>query len=138
MSRHREILREETPTVTPAPEPISHRAAIKTAFCIVLLLCIIPLWRLLMHMLLNIRISQKDPNRAVISIWRCSKRVSRFGVQIPPEIQNCAEKAFFSAHGISPKEYLSCNTILKNTIREAYAQLSPARKFCFKYLWGLI
>ena len=132
------IRQEEISADIPAPSALPAQTAVKTVLWLVLLLCVLPLWRLLCRLILNCRIGQKDPNRAAIAVWRCSERAARFGVVFPPEILNCAEKAFFSAQGVSREESLSCRALLQSTLREAYPGLPLFKRFCLKYLWGLI
>ena len=55
---------------------------------------------------------------------------------MPMEIRNCAEKAFFSAHGVSAEEVGECLALFSHTVEETDSRLSPFRRFLFRFLYA--
>ena len=104
---------------------------------LLLLIAALPLWYLLRRALWRRSMEQRDPNRAAVAIWRCAKRVEGFGGTMPDEIRSCAEKAVFSASGVSEEELRVCRERLTQMTNERDAALKPLRRMAFRYLHGL-
>ncbi len=108
------------------------------ALVIILAAAALPLRYSLLRRLSIRSLSQSDGSKCAVAIWRQARRISAYGPDIPVEISNCAEKASFSLHQISPQELSVCLDLLNNMAEQTYKELKPIKKFVFKYLKGLI
>lgn len=146
----------ETPMVTPAPtlpvgivKPQENAPVVpernsalpwRTIWTVLgsLLLLTLPwLWRLLIRTVWQRRLHAQETNRAAVALWKRAQQLSSFGRDVPAEIQNCAEKAVFSAFGITEEEFSACLALLDREIDACYAQLSLPKKLRFLFLYGL-
>ena len=132
------IVRQETESVSsPATASGGFRKVLQVALPILLLLAAVPVWRLAVRGYWRRRISSLDRNRAAAALYRRSKCLSRFGVSVPLEIQNCAEKAYFSAQGVNAEEVQLCQEIFLRTVEETYSRLTPMKRFLFLFVYAL-
>lgn len=143
-------LREEAASPTPLPVGVlqspqetsdvqstfAARKTLRSALILVLLLSAPPVWRRLVRALRHRCLERGDPNRSAAALWRLSQRVKRFGGYVPVEIQNCAEKAYFSAKGVTADEVRACRALLERQIDKLYPSLSLPKRFLFRYLYG--
>ncbi len=113
------------------------RGTPRLAILLLLLLAAPFLWRVLIRMYWKKRICSKDVNKAAVAIWKRSQRTARFGVSVPAEIQNCAEKACFSAKGADKSDLLPCYPLLEAQAEEAYRKAPFPKKLVLRYLYGL-
>lgn len=81
----------------------------------------------------NRRINSRDGKKAAIEIWRVTQKLSRYGAEPPQAIADCAEKAAFSPHNVSPEEIKACRALLNGLIQEEYGKLSVWKRLIFKF-----
>ena len=130
------VISPETPD---PPQPVSKTAkipwgAVGAVMAVLLLLSAIPLRRAILLRAFRQRASQKDRRKAAVAVWKQAVRVSAYGVEIPEEINRCAEKAAFSLHDISREELAACQTLLDHMIQETWGHLNRFKRFNFKYI----
>ena len=133
------IVRQEQSAGASKPQG---KAALRKGLPALLLLLLaaaaLPLWRLLIRLIWDLRFRAADPNRAAVALWRRSQQLRRFGAPVPVAIQNCAEKASFSARGISADELAPCLALFSQAAGKQYSALPPLKKLLFRYVYGLI
>ena len=112
------------------------RRTLRIVVLLVLVFSALPIWRRLWRAVWRRRLAHGDPNRAAVAIWRRSERAARFGGAVPAEIRNSAEKAYFSAHGVTAEELLACRALLDRQIETIDSSLSIPKRFLFRYLYG--
>ena len=107
-------------------------------FCVLVLISLPPLWRLVIRRIWAIRLYNPRPERAAVAIWKRSAQIARFGdAGIPEKIRNCAEKAVFSAAGITGEELLPCYGKLAEQAERQYQELTVWKKIVFRFCYGL-
>ena len=107
-------------------------------FILALLAFAVPGWRWLIRKVWDARIHAQDPNRAAVALWKRAQQLQRFGGAMPRSVQNCAEKAFFSARGVTHEELAACAAQLDAEIEKQYAALRPAKRFSFRFFYGFM
>lgn len=108
------------------------------SICFILLLfTAVLLWPRLLRSIWRRRMTNPDANRAAIAVFRRSELLVRLGGTVPDEIQNCAEKAFFSAGGVSREEAARSRVLLEEALTAQLAQMSPLRCLLWRYILGL-
>ena len=118
------------------PRDFAARRTMRIVVLLVLVLSALPIWRRLLRTVWRRRLANSDPNRAAVALWRRSQRAARFGGSVPAEIRNCAEKAYFSANGVTAVELLACRALLDSQIETLDSSLSLPKRFLFRYLYG--
>ena len=113
------------------------RKALLTALCLALLLSALPVWRRICRAVWRRRMEAEDPNRAAVAIWKRSRCAARFGGSVPAEIENCAEKACFSAKGVTAEERDASRTLLDRQIAVLYPGLPLRKRLLFRCFLGL-
>lgn len=103
-----------------------------------LLIFALPLWRLVRLSARRRAISHSDGRKAAVALWRWAQSASVYGIYVPKEILDCAEKAAFSPHQVTKEELSACRRLLTQMLQEGYASLKPLKKFSFKFIHGLI
>ena len=83
------------------------------------------------------RLSSADHNRAVIAVYRRAQLLSRIVGSVPGEIQKCAEKAFFSAQGVSPEEARRCLAVWEEALRAHLDAMPLLKRLLCRYVYGL-
>lgn len=96
----------------------------------------LPVWRRLIRKLWDARVHAQDTNRAAVALYKRAQQLQRFGGAMPRSVQNCAEKAFFSARGVTEEELSACMAQLDAEIEKQYAALSPIKRFSFRFIYG--
>ena len=129
------IVQEPAEGVNLQPDAAAQRT-LRIVVLLVLVLSALPIWRRLLRAVWRSRLASGDPNRAAVALWRRSERAARFGGSVPAEIRNCAEKAYFSANGVTAQELLVCRTLLDRQIDTLDASLPVTKRFLFRYLYG--
>ena len=131
------ILHQEAESAPSSPSPSGGVQKLpRAALVLLLLLALPPAWRVLLGAYWRKRFSSPDPNRGASALYRRAQALSRFGAAMPMEIRNCAEKAFFSAHGVSAEEVGECLALFSHTVEETDSRLSPFRRFLFRFLYA--
>ena len=113
------------------------RKALLTALCLALLLSALPVWRRICRAVWRRRMEAEDPNRAAVAIWKRSRSAARFGGSVPAEIENCAEKACFSAKGVTAEERDASRMLLERQIAALYPGLPLRKRLLFRCFLGL-
>ena len=101
-----------------------------------LLLSALPAWRRIVRAFWRSRTEQANASRAAVALWKRAQRLEHFGGTVPAEIQNCAEKAYFSACGVKQEEVHACLAILEKQADLLYRALPVGKRFAFRYLYG--
>ncbi len=107
------------------------------ALLFMLLLGIPALWRCMIRKIWDMRLRDPRANRAAVALWKRSQQIARFGGEIPTQIRNCAEKAFFSASGVTQEEIAPCYELLAAQAERQYRELNVWKKISFRILYGL-
>ena len=105
---------------------------------ILLAACFLPiLIRYVTGTLRRRRLRQEDPHRAMVSIYRYARRLSRHGGTPPPLVEELAQKAAFSREGVTSEE---CRQARKAACAEAerlYRSLPWWRRLLLRWFWFL-
>ena len=88
---------------------------------------------LILRKLLQARLHDPDGKKRCVNFYRQAERVLRYGGDMPPELQQCAEKAHFSQHEISQEELQRCETQLNELTQSVAEGLSRWKKLLFRY-----
>ena len=88
---------------------------------------------LILRRLLQARLNDPDGKKRAVNFYRQAERVLRYGGEMPPELQQCAEKARFSQHEISQEELQRCAALLEELTQSVAEGLSRRRKLLFHY-----
>lgn len=109
---------------------------LRILICIVLLL-LIPLRRLLLRRFWQLRLERADSSKAAVALWKRSQALRRFGADVPKQIENCAEKAYFSAKGTTKEELDACKALFEAECQKLYSTLPLWKKFLFRFVFAL-
>ena len=118
-----------------APQPMSPALrAVLTGLAVLAALAALIFGRyLILRKLLQARLHDPDGKKRCINFYRQAECVLRYGGEMPPELQQCAEKARFSQHEISQEELQRCETQLNELTRSVAEGLSRWKKLLFRY-----
>ena len=128
------------PSPTPEPDPVNEPGSGFPWWLLLILPALVLLFFLWYGLARARFISQTqhaDGRRAVIACWRYARQAAAFGSEIPPVIQQKAEKVTFSPHTIQPEELEQCKTELQNLIDTVYPALDPIGKVRFRFFRGM-
>ena len=105
---------------------------------ILLAVCFLPiLIRYITGTLRRRRLRQEDPHRAMVSIYRYARRLSRHGGTLPPLVEELAQKAAFSRDGVTLEE---CRLARKAASAEAerfYRSCPWWKRLLLRWFWFL-
>ena len=104
----------------------------------ILLVSILPLWRLTARAILKRAYHQEDRRKAAVAVYRSAIYIRKLGASIPEQIEITAEKARFSNHEITEEEINENLILLEDAIHSLYSQLKPLNKLHLKYWKGLL
>ncbi len=104
---------------------------------LLLLSLLLPIRRLVLRYVWELRLRSKNPNKAAVALWRRAQALRRFGSYPPRQIESCAERACFSAHGATREELTACRALFDEQCQRLYPTLSRWKKFLFRYGYGL-
>ena len=88
---------------------------------------------LILRKLLQARLHDPDGKKRCINFYRQAERVLRYGGEMPPELQQCAEKARFSQHEISQEELQRCAALLEELTQSVADGLNRWKKLLFRF-----
>ena len=136
----------ETPVPSSAPQgtesagdmDLAARPALFLLLAAVLLVFVIVVRREIELMLREKRFSQKDTGRAALCIYAYLKKLEPFGGKIGEEAERTALKARFSRNPVTEEEREAMRASAVSLATGIYGRLPKARRFAFKYLFGLI
>ncbi len=118
-----------------APQPMSPALrAVLTGLAVLASLAALIFGRyLILRKLLQARLHDPDGKKRCVNFYRQAARVLRYGGEMPPELQQCAEKARFSQHEISQEELQRCETQLNELTQSVAEGLNRWKKLLFRY-----
>ncbi len=82
------------------------------------------------------RLQVPDSRKRAVNYYRQAERLSRFGLRMPDNIREIAEKASFSRHEIGQEELADSAETLRRETETLYASLRPWKKFLFRFWYA--
>jgi transglutaminase-like putative cysteine protease len=80
----------------------------------------------------------KNTNQSVLNVYAYITRLTRFGAEIPEEIEYISLKARFSKHIITEEELVKVVSSAEALAQQTYHRLPTARRILLKYIHNLI
>lgn len=110
---------------------------LKAFLCLLGFAAVLILNYALRRLIFRLRLENPQARKAVIAAYDYARIAAAYGVAMPQQIRDTAEKAAFSRHAISDSEAQLCRDCLKEQLKAVYSALDPWKRVVFRYLRGL-